>query len=112
MIQKIEFELNILKPYRIAYELILSDNTLAKSIEKFYTVHLKLIREWGRFDEKRVKLHDEPGIFCYLPENFLQDMIDVMTEIIKVNQQGHKAFSIETIINTTEFCLTLLRTDS
>lgn len=82
---KYDKELTILRPYRIAYELILCDNNLAKTIEKFYTVHMKLMKDWGKYDEKKVKLNDEPGIMCYLPENFLQDMIDVMTEVIKVN---------------------------
>ena len=73
---------------------------------------MKLMKDWGKYDEKNGKLSDEPGIMCYLPENFLQDMIDIMSEIIKINQQGHKAFSTDAILNTTEFCLTLLRTDS
>jgi hypothetical protein len=70
------------------------------------------MREWGSYDSKRVKFSDEPGILCHLPENFIQDMIDVTSEIIKINMLGHKAFSLDTLINLTEFCLTILRTDS
>jgi len=29
------------------------------------------MREWGGFDEKRIKLSDDPGIFCHLPENLM-----------------------------------------
>lgn len=63
----------------------MTDNNLAKSIEKFFSVHMKLMREWGGFDIKRVAFSDEPGIFCHLPENFNSDMIDVITELIKIN---------------------------
>lgn len=73
---------------------------------------MRLMREWGRFDQKKVKLSEDPGIFCHLPENFMQDMIDVISEIIKVNIQGYKAFKIETILDATEFCLALLRTEA
>jgi len=73
---------------------------------------MKLLREWGNFDAKKVKMSDNPGIFCHLPENFIQDLIDVFSEIIKINILGHKAFHVDTIINATEFCLTLLRTDN
>lgn len=73
---------------------------------------MKLMREWGGFDIKRVAFSDDPGILCHLPENFNSDMIDVITELIKINIQGHKAFSVETVINATEYCLTLLRTSN
>lgn len=73
---------------------------------------MKLMREWGGYNDLRVSLSNDPGIFCYLPENLMQDMFDVMSEIIKVNILGHKAFSYDTIINSTEFCLALLRTDN
>ena len=46
---------------------------------------MKLMREWGGFDVKNVKLSDDPGIFCHLPENYLQDMLEVLPEIIKLN---------------------------
>ena len=51
---------------------------MAKSVERFYTVHMRLMREWGGYDELRVKLSDSPGIYCHLPENFMQDMFDVI----------------------------------
>ncbi len=57
-VQKAEAELKTLKAFRIAYELVLCDHTLAKSIEKFYQVHMKLMRQWGGFDEKQMKLGD------------------------------------------------------
>jgi hypothetical protein len=46
---------------------------------------MKLMREWGGFNDRHFKLSDEPGIFCHLPENFMQDMLDVMTEVLKVS---------------------------
>jgi len=58
-----------------------------------------------------VKFSEEPGIFCHLPENFMQDMIDVMSEIVKISPFGHAAFSSETVVNVTEFCLAILRTE-
>jgi len=39
-------------------------------------------------------------------------MFDIMTEIIKISPIGHKTFSTDMIINMTEFCISLLRTDS
>ena len=39
-------------------------------------------------------------------------MFDIMTEIIKISPIGHKTFSAEMIINMSEFCIALLRTDS
>ena len=40
---KIENELKILKPFRVAYEMMLADSNLDKAMEKFYTVHMKLM---------------------------------------------------------------------
>ena len=42
----------------------------------------------------------------------MQDMFDVITEIIKISPVGHKTLSTEMIINMSEFCIALLRTDS
>ena len=39
-------------------------------------------------------------------------MIDVMTEIIRLNPINHKAFKDESIIDVTEFCIAILQTDS
>lgn len=36
----------------------------------------------------------------------------MLTEAVKFNPRGHKSLQPETIINLTEFSLTLLRTDS
>lgn len=49
-VNKAEAELKNLKAFRIAYELILIDSNLSKSLERFLTVHLRLMREWGNFD--------------------------------------------------------------
>ena len=73
---------------------------------------MKLMREWGGFDNKRMKLSDQPGIFCHLPENFMQDLLDIVSEILKVSPHGHRAFSPDFITNATDFCLTLLRTEA
>ena len=51
-------------------------------------------------------------LFCYLPEGFILDLIDSFTEIIKLNPRGVKTFNPESIINLTEFCITILRTDT
>jgi hypothetical protein len=39
-------------------------------------------------------------------------MIECFTEIIKINPRGAKAFNPETIINLSEFCITILRSDT
>ena len=38
----------------MAYELTLCDPFLAKMLDKYYTVHMKLMRDWGFYDEKTV----------------------------------------------------------
>ena len=43
-----------LKPFRIAYELTLCDGNLAKLLEKFFTVHMRLMKDWGKFDARNV----------------------------------------------------------
>ena len=47
-----------------------------------------------------------------MPESFFTDLIDSFTEIIKISPRGINIFAKETIVNLTEFCLTIIRTDS
>lgn len=114
MVDKIDKEIAHLRPFRIAYELALCDNSLAKLTERFYTVHLRLMREWGEFDEKGMRFGrgSHPNLYCYLPENCMTDFIEVFTELIKTHPREHKAFLPETAVDIYEFCLALLRTDS
>lgn len=42
----------------------------------------------------------------------MQDMLDIVSEVLKVSPLGHKTFAPEFIINATDYCLTLLRTDA
>lgn len=105
--------MKILRPLKFSYELSLCDSSLAKLVERFYTVHLRLMRDWGEYDPKEVKFGGRhPNLFCYLPENFFSDFIDVFTELIKTNSKEHKAFTNETAVALYEFCIALLRTDS
>lgn len=111
MVEKFENELKILKPFRIAYEMVLTDSYLDKTIEKFYTVHMRLMQNWGEFNKNSFKFSKTPNLFFYLPENFLIDFFDVFTELIKVNPKGHKMIQSETLLTIVEFCLSLVRTD-
>lgn len=52
MVKKIDQQLKNLKNFRISYELVLCDNYLAKLLEKYYTIHMKLLRDWGDYNEK------------------------------------------------------------
>ncbi len=47
-----------------------------------------------------------------MPESFFSDLIEAFTELIKLNSKGAAALQKETIINLTEFCLAILRTNS
>ena len=51
MVEKCEAELKHLRNFRISYELALCDQNMAKMIEKFYLVHMKLMKDWGEYDE-------------------------------------------------------------
>ncbi len=104
--------MKILKPFRIAYELVLTDINLSKALEKFYIVHMRLMKDWGKYDEKNAKFSNSPNLFCYLPENFVLDFIDSFTEIIKVHPRGHKILSNEAILSICEFCIIIIRTDA
>ena len=96
----------------MAYELCLCDSALSKLVEKLYTVHIMLLKIWGEYDEKTAALgRQHPNLFCYLPENFLSDLIDSFTEILKSNTRPSKVFSKETVIAVFEFCIILIRTD-
>jgi Ubiquitin elongating factor core len=111
--KKIDQEMKNLKNYRLGFELALCDQALAKMLEKFFTVHIQLMREWGEYDEKTVKFggNNHPNLFCYLPENFLTDFIDSFTDIMRTNSREYRAFMPETIVSIYEFCLAILRTD-
>jgi len=111
-LKKIDAEMTNLKNYRLSFELALCDQALAKLLEKFFTVHIRLMQVWGEYDEKAVKFGgmDHPNLFCYLPENFLTDFIDSFSDIMRTNSKEYRAFMPETIVSIYEFCLTVLRT--
>lgn len=90
----------------------LCDSNLAKLLEKFFTVHMRLMKDWGEFDAKNISFGGRPHLFCFLPENFLTDMIECFTEIIKIHPKGYKAILTESVIAIFEFCMILIRTDS
>lgn len=99
----------------MAYELSLCDMNLARLLEKFYMIHMKLMKDWGEYDEKQARFGGKdtlPKLWSYLPENCISDFIDSFTEIIKCNPKEHRAFSSETIVGIYEFCLAVLRTNS
>jgi hypothetical protein len=99
----------------MAYELTLCDMNLARALEKFYMVHMKLMKDWGDYDSVNVRFGGKgvaPKLWTYLPENFITDLIDSLTEVLKCNPREHKAYSNETIVGIYEFCLALLRTDN
>jgi len=102
-----------LRNFRISFELSLCDNNLAKLIEKFYLVHMKLMKDWGEYDEKLVRFggKDHPPLFCYLPENFLGDMIECFSDILRTNSREFKVFMPDTAVAIYEFCIALIRTD-
>jgi hypothetical protein len=47
-----------------------------------------------------------------LPENFIGDLIECFTDILKLNPKGFKAFMPDTAVAIYEFCIALIRTDS
>jgi hypothetical protein len=104
--------LKSLRALRIAYELALCDPHLAKILEKYYTMHIKLMRDWGEFNPKLVKFSDNPPLFSHLPDSLLQDLIEAFTELIKLSPKGAHMLQKETVINLTEFCITILRTNT
>ena len=53
---------------------------------------MKLMRDWGEYNEKEVRFGDNPNLFCHLPESLISDMIDTFTEIIQLNPKGIKIF--------------------
>lgn len=86
--KKIDNELKNLRSFRLAFELALCDQNMAKMIEKFYLIHMKLMRDWGEYNEKNCRFGKDgthANLFCYLPENFFGDLIDAFSDILKVN---------------------------
>lgn len=71
---------------------MLCDTYLAKLLEKYYLIHMKLMRDWGEYNDKEVRFGDNPNLFCHLPESLISDMIDTFTEIIQLNPKGIKIF--------------------
>ena len=112
-VEKYDAELKNLRNFRIAFELALCDYNLAKLIEKFYLVHMKLMRDWGEYDEQKARfgVKDHPNMFCYLPENFLRDLIECFSDILRTNSKEYKAFMPDTAVAIYEFCIALIRTD-
>jgi Ubiquitin elongating factor core len=74
---------------------------------------MKLMKDWGEYDEREVRFgaKGHPNLWCYLPENFIEDLLTSFSEVMKCNPKEHKAFSIDTIIGLHEFCIALIRTD-
>ena len=50
-------------------------------------------------------------MFCYLPENFLGDLIECFSDILRTNSKEYKAFMPDTAVAIYEFCIALIRTD-
>ena len=112
VLAKYEHELQKLKPFRIAYELVLCDPNLAKVLEKFFIVHMQLMKDWGQYDAKTCRFQSKANLFCYLPENFFIDFIDSISELLKLSSRGFKIYMSDSIVGFYEFCIALLRTDS
>jgi hypothetical protein len=74
---------------------------------------MKLMRDWGEYDERLVNFGSKghPNLFCYLPENFLGDMIECFSDVLRVNSREFRAFMPDTAVAIYEFCIALLRTD-
>jgi hypothetical protein len=64
---------------------------------------MKLMKDWGHFNEKEYQYSSSSKLFCHLPEGFFQDLIDAFTEIMRLSPLGLKTFGMETIINIVEF---------
>lgn len=68
--KKLEEELKKLKSFRMAYELSLCDMNLARLLEKFYMIHMKLMKDWGEYDDKNARFGGKgtlPKLWSYLP---------------------------------------------
>jgi hypothetical protein len=60
MVPRIEKELKVYKNLRMAYELTICDPYMVKLLEKYYTVHIKLMKDWGDYNESEVRFGDNP----------------------------------------------------
>ena len=83
-----------MKNYRLSFEMMLCDQQLAKTIEKFFTVHMHLMRDWGDFDLSKALFGSKghPVLFSYLPESFIGDLIETFDCVIRTNQKECRAF--------------------
>ena len=81
-------------------------------VEKYYLVHMQLMKEWGEYSAKNVCFSKIPALFFHLPDSMLQDLIEVFSELIKLNPKGSMVFQKETIITLFEFCLIIMRTNA
>ena len=73
MLTRIEDQIRMLKNFRMAYELVLVDPYLTKMIQTFYTMHMKLMQEWGEMNPKILRFGENPNLFCHLPESLIMD---------------------------------------
>lgn len=79
-------------------------------LQNFYSMHIKLLKVWGEFDEKQFCFGSKPNLFCYLPESLMIDTIECITEILKNNPKGSLAFNSDFIITLIELCMMVVRT--
>jgi hypothetical protein len=57
------------------------------------------MKQWGEYDEAREALGKQhPNILCYLPENFISDIIESFTEILVSSPRSYKTLSNECIL--------------
>jgi hypothetical protein len=57
------------------------------------------MKQWGEYDEAREALGKQhPNILCYLPENFISDILESFTEILVSSPRSYKTLSNECIL--------------
>lgn len=71
MLDKYEAEIKHYKDLRISYEISIMDPHLTKMLEKFYIVHIKLMKDWGEYQENQAQFGSSPQLFCHMPEGML-----------------------------------------
>ena len=57
-----------MKNYKTSFEMMFCDQYLAKTIEKFFTLHMRLMKDWGEFDGLKAKFGSirHPVLLSYL----------------------------------------------